>query len=306
MNNYLGTIIKSIRINKGITQKDLAQGICTIRQLTRIESNESSPSAFILQGFSTRIGDDLLKYLPYSSEKDGHIIKIVLDDAYRYYNKHQYFKALSEIEKLDYIDHINDTAIQQEVLWLKSSAQIHTYQFDGNSDYFVSLLRLTKSLERVDDVFSDSLSKIELEIVSTIIYFLLEQDDLVYAQKLMYRLINYYEADHEIRHFAPYLRALYNLSKISFMNHEYGKAVDYAEKGIACCTRNSCLSQLDRLYNIGGRAYYKAGDVERGQHYLILYILLSQNRVDHYQLKTIYTTLIENYQLDLFSIENYV
>lgn len=302
MNNYLGTFIKSIRISKSITQKDLADNICTIRQLSRIEANMSSPSALILQNFSTKLGTDLLKYLPYSSETNGNVIKNVIDDSYLFYSKHQYVNALNEIIKIDNVHKINDNCIKQEVLWLKASSQIHIDPSEIDASYFIELLRLTKKIDTLNDIFKYSLTKVEFEIISSIIFLLLNKNDLTQSELLLVRLIELSEVLFEDSNISVYLRALHNLAKIKYMNCEYESAIALCEKGIECCIKNNCSDQLDRLYNICGRAHYNKGNLNKGQQYLILYILLSQHRTHGDQLVEIYNTLIDNYELESYSI----
>ncbi|MDH8678672.1 helix-turn-helix transcriptional regulator [Fusibacter bizertensis] len=301
MKNYLGTFIKSVRISKSITQRDLADNICTIRQLSRIESNTSSPSAFILQNFSTKLGTDLLKYLPYSSEANGYFIKNVIDDTYLFYNKHQYDNALIEINKIDSFHEISDKCILQEVLWLKASIRIHLDLSEIDISYFIDLLKLTKKIDTLNDIFKYSLTKVEFEIISSIIFLLLNKNDLTQSEWLLTRLIELSEVLFEDSNKSSYLRALHNLAKIKYINHDYKSTVDLAEKGISYCIKYNSLDQLDRLYNICGRAYYNLGDLIKGQQYLLLYIFLSQHRALGDQLTEIYNTLIKKYKLETFS-----
>ena len=72
MSISLGTVIKKLREKNGLTQKQLAEGICSPRHLSRIEQNISEMNIYFLCEFSFRLGENLLEYLPYIGlEKDN-------------------------------------------------------------------------------------------------------------------------------------------------------------------------------------------------------------------------------------------
>lgn len=44
---HFGELLKEIRNSRGLTQEQLAENICSVRQLSRIESGENEPSIYI-------------------------------------------------------------------------------------------------------------------------------------------------------------------------------------------------------------------------------------------------------------------
>jgi transcriptional regulator with XRE-family HTH domain len=51
----IGEKIRAIRIKKGLTQIELAQGICTPSMVSQIESNKARPSYAILSAIANRL-----------------------------------------------------------------------------------------------------------------------------------------------------------------------------------------------------------------------------------------------------------
>jgi len=90
--NYIGTIIKKIRTNQSITQKQLSKDICTDRQLSRIENNESCPSAYILQELSYRLNNNLSEYIKYSDCPSGYEVKNEIDHLMSLFNQLKHTK----------------------------------------------------------------------------------------------------------------------------------------------------------------------------------------------------------------------
>lgn len=58
----IGTIIREFRKSKGITQFELADGICSKDYIYAIEKGKYDPSPYILERLSSKLGVDLLDY----------------------------------------------------------------------------------------------------------------------------------------------------------------------------------------------------------------------------------------------------
>lgn len=56
---HFGELLKEIRTSKGLTLQDLAEDICSVRQLSRIEKGENNPSVYILHNLSKKLNIDL-------------------------------------------------------------------------------------------------------------------------------------------------------------------------------------------------------------------------------------------------------
>lgn len=61
----IGDIIKKQRLLLDMSRKTLSEGICSEKYVYLIERNERNPSAYILNGFSDRLGIDLFGYYQY-------------------------------------------------------------------------------------------------------------------------------------------------------------------------------------------------------------------------------------------------
>lgn len=67
MSKRVGDIIKVLREQKGLTQKELSIGICTEQHLYRIEKSKRLPSAYLVNLLSKKLGRELIDTI-YSSK----------------------------------------------------------------------------------------------------------------------------------------------------------------------------------------------------------------------------------------------
>ena len=60
--SHFGELLKSIRISNNMTLEDLSNEICSVRQLSRIESGVNNPSIYVLHNLSKRLNINLQEY----------------------------------------------------------------------------------------------------------------------------------------------------------------------------------------------------------------------------------------------------
>ncbi|HEL0621266.1 TPA: helix-turn-helix transcriptional regulator, partial [Streptococcus equi subsp. zooepidemicus] len=53
--NGIGFVIKKLRIQKGLTQKNIYHNLCSRKQLSRIENNISYPSIYLLYNICQKL-----------------------------------------------------------------------------------------------------------------------------------------------------------------------------------------------------------------------------------------------------------
>ena len=64
MNNYkhFGELLEQLRISNNMTQTEVAEGICTLRQYSRLEKGESNPRIDVLYGLSNKFNTNLYEF----------------------------------------------------------------------------------------------------------------------------------------------------------------------------------------------------------------------------------------------------
>lgn len=72
----LGDKIKKIRLEHGLTQAELADGICTQASISNLENNTSTPSLMILLEIGNRLNIELNELSEYAVEQANPIYTI--------------------------------------------------------------------------------------------------------------------------------------------------------------------------------------------------------------------------------------
>lgn len=59
-NISVGTIVKDLRIKHGMTQEELARGICSKQHIYRIEKGSRLPSAYLIKEINQKLHNELV------------------------------------------------------------------------------------------------------------------------------------------------------------------------------------------------------------------------------------------------------
>lgn len=274
MNNKIGTIIKKLRLSKELTQVELADKICSVKQLSRIEQNTSSPSAYLLSALSDRLGHELIEFLPFSDDDMGYELKLTFDHLSRLYHQDRHEEIRIYVRSSLLLNNTTNIRAIAERNWI--SGVISHYinvPYLVDADYYFDILKVRYDVVNYDDIFKYALSNLDYRILNGLIVCLLQESKVDQAKKLLELSIQHYENYYDHIKDSVYIRLIYNLARI-YLDLNVDMAIDVASKGIKHAIKNGSLYYLADLYNIAGRGLYKLGKVEEGKDYLRNYIAL--------------------------------
>ena len=257
----------------GITQKELAEGICTTVTLSRIEQNKENPQDFILKSILQRLGlsgSDIL-FATTGSELIYNQLKFDIRQAYilEDYNKAE--KILSDnkelISKLPPAD--KQTFETIDILLKINKSEL-------SDEEALSLLEAAIRLtcpKYTKDTPPAFFTYEEILLLNNIALLYAKLGDMETAIKLLYHIKNFY--DRQVCDIEEALRTepmiLYNLSKCLGLSKKYSECISICEEGIKLATetgRCPCLPQT--YYNLAWSSYYRnrPGDRVASQEYL--------------------------------------
>lgn len=247
----LGTVLKELRKEKGLTQKELATGICAQSMLSAIENNVYVPNANLLVNLANRLEVNLNEIslaanYKISSEADFN------EKVDKLCNAHQYSELLKFLQLPGTVDH------------LKTETQLQAYY------YYLGIAQLqTNALESALRSFKLSLADINhrhLETISRLAYLSM---GYVYALQnkktaaidnidLAFRNMSNYSYD-ENQNILYYLVAL-----IYFKLNDYQDATAYLVNGISFIAKHDSHYMLANCYFLVARLAQEAhNDDER-------------------------------------------
>lgn len=265
MRNYrIGDIIKRKRIELGITQEQLCEGICEPSTLSKIENNRQAPTRTRYNAIMERLGlsQDFFYAVIDEEEYELYELKYKIIQCNIKRKDEEAFELLNKFESLVQED---DNLNKQFIL--RSKAVMATYLKLKNEE-ILDMLNEAMSMTHTDfDVYnlknyvlSFEESKIVVNI-AIIKYTLGEKEEAIH---IFYNLLEYIEhrfidVDERGR-ICPILT--YNLSKCLGKEGRHEEAIEIANKGITCCRENERYNMIAELTLNKACSYYELGRKE--------------------------------------------
>lgn len=297
--NYIGLVIKKMRKNRNLSQSELAEGICSYKQIYRIESCLSSPSASLVSEISYKIGNGLLEYIPYSSDENVYEIKRLIDKLHLLFEKHDHQAMYDIITSSPILINSNCVLVQQEIEWMLGAMTNYIdIPITVDLNYYINILKRNRTFKDIEEIFQSMLKPIEYKILNSIIVLKLEEEDFKYAENLLLACISNFEQYYSRFTNTFYPRFLYNLSRLYFYQNNIESAIMHSEKGIDYCIQSNSIAYLADLYNICGKATYHLGLIDKGRELLMNYINLRRIYKPGLNYYDTIENLIKNYCLE--------
>lgn len=238
-----GIIIKHLRLEKGMKQIWLAQGICSTSYLSKIESNQVSPSEEIFSLLLKRLG---VKFTP-SFHKDEMIFE---EEVYELYKE--------AIEQRNY----KEINLKYQNLLENNK---HLYFYENYLMYLVYFTRIElilnqfkKDINIIDSLFNGATSRqIFLHKQNKALYYYLNgnyNEAYILVESLFETLEFVYLKKWEEFDF-------YNIASIILLkNKQYIKALNYANSALSYYQKNLIYDKIIDLYLVIGIANKNVGN----------------------------------------------
>ena len=243
----LGEKIKNIRRSKGLTQNELAEGICTQATVSNLENGASLPSVTTLLAIADRLKINFSEISDYMPTNDNSFIEI-FNQVKALCNKGEYKKAQTLLKKSIKLDKLErDYEIKEYYYYLGLTSLV------GEGNYSDAHYNFNLAL------FSESCKKLDIiDVLTTngiaVAYFLNDELDKahVYFTKSIAQL-------EELRSAGDHLLDSMEVIKIYFNTAKYYSATENYKKAIEFCTIGIKLQQKeDKMHGLENLLYEKA------------------------------------------------
>lgn len=268
--SHFGELLKEIRTSYNITLEELAKGICSIRQLSRIENGNSNPSLYILHNISKKLNIDLQKYYRiYFSSKSfiAHDFKSKLTILISNADLQELRELISKIENMD---EFKEDENRQYILYGKAICNTHI-----DKDYHQSIEYCIEGLGIEDPDFSIDLikSKLYSKIGLTILNLLASNYNRIGEKQKSFDIIEsiFLVLDNHISNVSLnmygsldfekklYQSTAYNLSVLYMNKLDYNKSLEYVDKGIVFSKNENYMRFFPELLAQKSRLLFKMG-----------------------------------------------
>ena len=244
----LGFIIKRRREELGCTQEELADGICSVPTLSRIENGERMPTKEHLEMLLQRLGYSDTMLDAYIDEKTFrlHELKFKIRQATILGKLDEAKTLLSEYEQI--ADKESPIA-RQFILLFRLLVYPRDHSMEYRLEQFETAIRMTcPKYESSKLPMILSYEEILIACNIAICHFELGQADT--AINILYAIKQYYEnhiiSSEEILRTQPMV--LYDLSKFLGCAKRYDECIEICDLGIRIARETGRCTQLDKMF----------------------------------------------------------
>lgn len=248
--SQIGMIIRRRRMELGLSQEDLADGICAVTTLSRIENGERMPTQNHLEILLQRIGYSDMMLQSYVDENDfiAHELKFKIRQAYIEKDATKARELLQQFEALvAKPSKVDEQFILLQRIWLYSER----YTNEERLQELERAIRLTHPKYKQGSV-PFLLSYEEIVLLNNIAINLALYNNRKDAIDMLYNIVRYY--DTHIVNIEETLRTepmiLYNLSKMLGLENRFDECISICDRGIQLAQRTGRSQFFGKtLYN---------------------------------------------------------
>jgi transcriptional regulator with XRE-family HTH domain len=243
----IGRKIKELRKTIGITQGELANGICTQALISRIEKGDIYPSATVLYEISQRLGVDVNYFFEIGLTPRLDYIKEV-EHQLRVLRREFRYEEMMEIVRVEEQNPLftNNEKNLQLLYWHKG-----LYLFEVKKEREAALQVLQQALE-LTNTLKKAWTEREMEILLSMgaVYF--KENFLEKALEIYNDLRSHLKSYKRLQDITIKTRLLYNLSRVYTRLGEYKKSIHFINEGIQWCKESEHIFMVGEFYyNLG-------------------------------------------------------
>ncbi len=260
----LGPVIRFRREELGLSQEDLADGVCSVPTLSRIENGERMPTKNHMEILLQRLGYSAttMDFFTHKREFQIHELKFQVRQAYvarDFPRAAEYLRLLTDI--ISEPTNVDTQFILLHQVLINASELSNTQQLQR----LEAALRLTCPKYRANRI-PVILSYEEIILINNIAICYAAEGDLAQAILMLRILVDYY--DHHIAISEEALRTqpmvLYNLSKFLGQSGCFDECIEICDRGIQIARDTGrCHLLGGTLFNRGWALLHRNWDTDR-------------------------------------------
>jgi transcriptional regulator with XRE-family HTH domain len=242
----VGKKIKELRKNSGLSQEDLAEGVCTQAQISKIEKGDVFPYASTLYQISQKLGVDVNYFFDIGTTPRLDYVQEVFQQLL-ILRRSLRFEEMMDIVRAE--EHnplfIQNNKNLQLLLWHKG---IYLYEVKKDLDSSVKILR---EAINITNVKGKILQERDLEILLSLgaIYF---NEDIDKALEVFEDIKGHLQLLPHLNNYAIKTRLLYNLARVLTRLERIDESNRYCEEAIKWALQKDSLYLLGEVhYHIG-------------------------------------------------------
>lgn len=271
---FIGELIKQRRLELGLKQCELCEGICEPVTMSRLESGKQTPGSNKLRMLMQRLGLPEERYYALVSKNELRIselqTEIVSSNVL-----HDSLRGLEKIEELEAIAEPNDNQVRQFILRSRAilgklvDGKVEPYLPEEKLEMLSEAIRLTSPYFDIDHIGKGLYCVDEVKVINQIAGVYSEQGNNEQALQIYVQLIDYIKQHFQnVKQSGGLLPLVsYNYARELDLDGQYEKAIEIAKLGWEACVQYGQYASLPCTLEIIAECYHFLGDDEKSKDY---------------------------------------
>ena len=289
---HFGILLRELRESRNLTREQLANNICTPKQIYRIEKGECDPSLYVLNQLSVKFNMDLNEYFKMHFNNQS----IIGFEGIKQINtavEHNNFKILKNlVQKYEVLEEFKQGENFEYILYGKAlCATLLEKDYISSLNYCILGVQIENPEFSIETIKKSIYSNVGLSLINCIGLNYLSMNQQKIGLKILYDLLYVIEnfilkspySVYQINHFSNkiYENTLYNISLYLLNDGDVKKALHYVNRGITFSMKEYSLRFLPEFLYIKFKLLYHSKQYSEAQEYyhrvICLYQITSQN-----------------------------
>lgn len=279
-NVFLGEYIKQRRLDLGLTQEQLCDGICEPMTLSRLENGKQTPSRNRINALLQRLGlpDDRYFALLSKNELEMEALQKEIVACNANHRVEEGFETLKKFEQIaDHDDQIAQQFILRSKVLLGRLDQRYTPQ--EQIDLLMQAIRLTVPRFNLDEIERFFYSTDEIKIINQIGIAYSDDGQNKKAADIYYQLLKYVR-----KHFEETITSVgilpmvyFNYARVLDLCGRYEDSAECAEEGRKACLKYGHYQYLPHCLEIQAECAHFMGDDKKARISIVNAIICARS-----------------------------
>ena len=265
-NFFLGEYIKQRRLDLGLTQEQLCEGICEPMTLSRLENGRQTPGRNRINAILQRLGLPDDRYFALLSKHELEM-EALQKEIVGYNSTHQAEEGFEKLRQLEQIADPEDSIVQQFIL----RSRVLLGRLDKRCspqeqiDLLMQAIRLTVPRFTLEKIESFLYSMEEIKIISHIGSCYADDGQNEKAADIYHQLLRYVQMHFQetVTSVGLLPMVLFNYACVLFQCGRYREAADSAKEGREACIKYGHYQHLPGCLETEAECRYYMGDHEK-------------------------------------------
>ncbi|MGE6754779.1 helix-turn-helix domain-containing protein [Rossellomorea sp. NPDC071047] len=261
--SIVGQKIKELRKNIGLSQEELAEGICTQAQISKIEKGDVFPYASTLFLISRKLGVDVNYFFDIGmTPRLDYVLEV--GRQLQIARRNMDYKEMKEVVTAEEENPLffNNNRNLQLLKWHKG---IYQFELDKDLEKAEETLRKSISLTHTTDkIWTER----EIEILLTIGVMYFEEGIFERASEIYQEVKSHIEALPHLTDYTIKTRLYYNIARVLTRLEDIDQSTKYCKDAIDWCILKDNMYLLGELHYHIGYNYELQGKVSAAEKYM--------------------------------------